>query len=43
MVSSTVMKAVTGPLVEAVIKHIDVIQKTRAQRLKVTKFLVVPY
>lgn len=43
LVSSTVMKAVMGPLIEAVIKCIDVTQKTRAQRLKVTKFLVVPY
>lgn len=43
LVSSTVMKAVMGPLIEAVIKCIDVIQKTRALRLKVTKFLVVPY
>lgn len=43
LVSSTVMKAAMGPLVEAVVKCRDVIQKMRAQRLKVTKFLVVPY
>lgn len=42
LVSCAVMKAVMGPLIEAVIKGLDVIQKTRTQRLKVTKFVAVP-